>query len=346
MSEEAADSLRTECPCADTVEREEVRRDGRQSNKAFAQMASGGIAGSVAKTMTAPLSRLTILYQVSPILSATAGGTGAATHYPTNLSLYDAARRIVQTEGVRAFWKGNLTSVLHRFPYSAINFTAYETSKDLLVKRLRFKESPETRLVCGALSGAVACFACYPLDLVRTRLTVQPNGAGAGAIVQTLLQVCREEGVLGLYRGLLVSLAVSVPNLAIGFSVYGSMKERCLASGSPLLVQQPSSWGNNASPADGPRDLVLSPLGCMASGAVSGCLSSLLTFPADTVRRRMQVRGLVRHGTNSVSEIGRVFRTEGVRGLYRGILPELLKVTPMVGFTFCVYEASMRFLTA
>jgi hypothetical protein len=175
---------------------------------------------------------------------------------------------------------------------------------------------------------------------------VQPNGAGAGAIVQTLLQVCREEGVLGLYRGLLVSLAVSVPNLAIGFSVYGSMKERCLASGSPLLVQQPSSWGNNASPADGPQDLVLSPLGCMASGAVSGCLSSLLTFPADTVRRRMQIRGLVRHGTNSVSEIGRVFRTEGVRGLYRGILPELLKVTPMVGFTFCVYEASMRLLTA
>jgi len=340
MSEEAADEELHEL---------QSREDGRKSNKAFAQMASGGIAGSVAKTMTAPLSRLTILYQVSPMLSATAGGTGAVTHYPTNLSLYDAAKRIVQTEGVRAFWKGNLTSVLHRFPYSAINFTAYETSKDLLVKRLRFKESPETRLVCGAVSGAVACFACYPLDLVRTRLTVQPNGAGAGAIVQTLLQVTREEGVLGLYRGLYVSLAVSVPNLAIGFSVYGSMKERCLASGSPLLVQQPSSWGRGASSAaaaDRPREPVLSPLGCMASGAVSGCLSSLLTFPADTVRRRMQVRGLVRHGSDSVAESARIFKAEGFKGLYRGILPELLKVTPMVGLTFMTYEAAMRFLTA
>ncbi len=33
-----------------------------------------------------------------------------------------------------------------------------------------------------------------------------------------------------------------------------------------------------------------------------------------------------------------MLKTEGVRGMYRGIVPELLKVCPMVGITFCTYE--------
>lgn len=344
----------------------------RKQHKALGQMIAGGIAGSVGKTITAPLSRLTILYQVSPLLalssaSSSSSSAAAAHHYPSSLSLYSACRRILREEGLWSFWKGNLTSVLHRFPYSAINFTTYESLRDVLVRQMGYEESPQTRLVCGAMAGAVACFACYPLDLVRTRLTVSApssssSGGGAGSssrgsgtapshpigsaaprlaghtglrIVHTLQQVVRDEGVRGLYRGLLVSLSVSVPNLAIGFSVYGSMKERCLASDNRLLVAHRSTpTGTEAS---------LSPLGCMVSGAISGVLSSLVTFPADTVRRRMQVKGLVKPGgSGSLKESFKIVKAEGPFGLYRGILPELLKVTPMVGVTFMVYEACVR----
>lgn len=41
-------------------------------------------------------------------------------------SLWREASRIVNEEGVRAFWKGNLVTVAHRLPYSALNFYAYE----------------------------------------------------------------------------------------------------------------------------------------------------------------------------------------------------------------------------
>ena len=37
---------------------------------------------------------------------------------------------------------------------------------------------------------------------------------------------------------------------------------------------------------------------------------------------------------------------DGFRGLYRGIVPELLKVTPMVSITFCVYEFTYDWLNS
>lgn len=329
-------------------------------DRARRQMLAGGLAGCLGKTLTAPLSRLTILYQVSPLLSVSVPTTTVGPlHYPANLPLMSAMKRILQTEGFLSFWRGNLTSVLHRFPYSAINFTSYEFARDLLVDRLEFKESPEVRLFCGAIAGGVACFVCYPLDLARTRHTVTPGLTAATCvpfvrpglgIYNTLAQVVKEEGFRGLYRGLLVSLAVSVPNLAIGFSVYGTMKERCIKSGlsSLAIPSGPASASSNGAKS-------LTPLGCMVSGACSGVLSSLIVFPADTVRRRLQVKGLVPivhngHGRGngligaggSFGETLRILRAEGLRGLYRGILPELLKVVPMVSVTFMTYELVLR----
>ncbi len=185
-------------------------------------MLAGGIAGSVAKTVTAPLSRLTILYQVGNILSGPVAASdakssssgGAFMRKEFSGSLLESSKRIIKEEGFRAFWKGNMTSVLHRFPYSAINFSTYEICRNYLCNdnehnvsppnsknnssssicnnnnknssrsssgnsgvspRKCVSETPLTRFVSGAVSGAVACTACYPLDIIRTRLTVNTN---------------------------------------------------------------------------------------------------------------------------------------------------------------------------
>ncbi len=43
------------------------------------------------------------------------------------------AQKVIDRGGMLSLWKGNLTSVIHRFPYSAINFYCYETSLDFIV---------------------------------------------------------------------------------------------------------------------------------------------------------------------------------------------------------------------
>lgn len=321
-------------------------KEDKEVNKHNSWLA-GGVAGSVGKTVTAPLSRLTILYQVSPVLSSNSVTINRSTSIPLNVkqqeivikgSLYDVCLKVIREEGFKSFWKGNLTSILHRFPYSAINFSVYEMSKPIVVKRITAKkETPTVRLICGAISGAAACVACYPLDLIRTRLTVmQKPGIQSNSIFKTLFNIIKFEGIGGLYRGLTVSLVVSVPNLAIGFSAYGTGKEY-------LLKQDNNMYANNGH---------LTPIGALLCGSFSGITSSLIVFPADVVRRRMQVRGIVKNKLDNsivkkptaLEESIKIFKHEGIKGMYRGILPEILKVTPMVGITFCTYELIMDLL--
>lgn len=44
-------------------------------------------------------------------------------------SIWREASRIINEEGFRAFWKGNLVTIVHRLPYSSVNFYAYEQYK-------------------------------------------------------------------------------------------------------------------------------------------------------------------------------------------------------------------------
>lgn len=86
------------------------------------------------------------------------------------------------------------------------------------------------------------------------------------------------------------------------------------------------------------------PLGTMTKllcGGVAGSLSQTITYPLDLLRRRMQTCGIKELGyayTGSFNAIATIIRTEGVRGMYAGLWPNLVKVGPSIGTSFAVYE--------
>lgn len=158
------------------------RTSNARAVEALKQLFCGGMSGSIAKTITAPLSRLTILYQVHPMV------TTKDNRPKFSMSIRGGFSKIIERGGILSLWKGNGTSVLHRFPFSAINFFCYEGMLDILNGPQRLSDEDEddvnntneistfSRLVAGAFAGCTACIACYPLDLVRTRLTTQLDG--------------------------------------------------------------------------------------------------------------------------------------------------------------------------
>ncbi|XP_057459790.1 uncharacterized protein LOC130750290 [Actinidia eriantha] len=290
------------------------------------QLLAGGIAGAFSKTCTAPLARLTILFQVQGMQSDAA--------VLGNPSIWREASRIVNEEGFRAFWKGNLVTIVHRLPYSSVNFYAYDRYKNLLksVPGLETHKGSTSanifvHFVGGGLAGITAASATYPLDLVRTRLAAQRNTMYYRGIWHAIHTICRDEGFFGLYKGLGATLLGVGPSIAISFSVYEASK----------------SYWHVRRPDDSPVMVSL------ASGSLSGIASSTATFPLDLVRRRMQLEGVAGQArvykTGLFGTFGHIVRSEGLRGLYRGILPEYYKVVPSVGIVFMTYETLKKLLS-
>lgn len=120
--------------------------------------------------------------------------------------------------------RGNGTNVVRIVPYSASQFAAYEYCKTLLMAPGETELDTPRRLTAGAIAGIVSVVCTYPLDIVRTRLSVQSatlegnirNNNGVPqkklpGILPTMLQIYRTEGgMVGLYRGLWPTTLVSV----------------------------------------------------------------------------------------------------------------------------------------
>ena len=154
-------------------------------------------------------------------------------------------------------------TVIHRLPYSAINFWAYERITEMWRQHVPTEKSNSSlefsrRLVAGGLAGAMACTAvrvflqalgkgnmstaapaepannhillqAYPLDLVRTRLSAQVSNDYYKGIGSTLKTIVRDEGVGGLYRGLNATLLQVAPSLAINYAAYESLRAYFMA---------------------------------------------------------------------------------------------------------------------
>lgn len=292
---------------------------------------AGGIAGAASKTATAPLARLTILYQVRGFNHHGAASMRA-------LSMPEAFRQVIRQEGLLALWKGNGVTIIHRLPYSAVNFWAYERFTELWLRHFPSTTAPSDplvpsrqdvvrRLVAGGAAGMCACTLAYPLDLVRTRLAAQTTSHYYTGISHALRTIVKDEGVFGLYRGLRATLLQVAPSLAINYCAYETLRSQWLAHETTL--QAPT---------------VAMSLAC---GSVAGLVSSTATFPLDLVRRRMQLEGQAGHKKHYNSYWGAyrsILQREGFVGLYSGIIPEYCKVIPGVAIAFCSYEMCKKML--
>lgn len=290
----------------------------RDSNVAFW---AGGIAGAVSRTVVSPFERVKILLQVQ----------NSTTAY--NQGLFSAIAQVYREEGWRGMFRGNGLNCIRIFPYSAVQFVVYEACKKHMFHvdaAQRQQLDNWQRLLGGALCGGASVVATYPLDLVRTRLTIQTanlrklNRSRASAakppgIWELLRRIYREEGNLkGLYRGVWPTSLGVVPYVALNFAVYEQLKE-----------WTPQSEFSN--------------LYKLCMGAVSGGVAQTITYPFDLLRRRFQVLAmggneLGFHYSSVTDALVTIGKTEGLAGYYKGLTANLFKVVPSTAVSWLVYE--------
>jgi solute carrier family 25 phosphate transporter 23/24/25/41 len=166
-----------------------------QGKDQYWHILTGGIAGGISRTLTSPLERLKILRQTS------------SPEYQ-GLSIWQSLVKFNSSEGVKGFFRGNGSNVMRIVPFSAIEFYTFEYCKE----RLLPADNPRHKgrlLLCGSLAGIAASSLTYPLDFVRTMLTVQ-TGTKYKGMWDAGKQVYQAKGFFALYKGLFTSLLVPV----------------------------------------------------------------------------------------------------------------------------------------
>ncbi|KZP17967.1 mitochondrial carrier [Athelia psychrophila] len=311
---------------------------------------AGGAAGAASRTVVSPLERLKIIQQVQP--------RSADLRYK---GVWQSLLRMWREEGFKGYMRGNGINCLRIVPYSAVQFTTYEQLKRWFTLHGSKELDTPKRLTAGALAGITSVCSTYPLDLVRSRLSIAtafrnlPDPAkaskpivGAGGVKQALtsayhtattassnyqpttmwemtLKVMREEGgVRALYRGLVATAFGVAPYVGINFAAYEALRGVVTPPGKSTVSRK------------------------LACGALAGSISQTLTYPFDVLRRKMQVIGMKQSlgykYTGAFDALRVIVRTEGIPGLYRGLWPNLLKVAPSIATSFFTYELVKDYL--
>ncbi|KAM9099334.1 calcium-binding mitochondrial carrier protein SCaMC-3 isoform X2 [Sarcophilus harrisii] len=235
---------------------DEFSEQEKLSGMWWKQLVAGAVAGAVSRTGTAPLDRLKVFMQVHASKT-------------NQLNVLGGLRSMVQEGGIRSLWRGNGINVLKIAPESAIKFMAYEQIKWAIrgqQETLRVQE----RFVAGSLAGATAQTIIYPMEVLKTRLTLRQTGQYKG-LLDCARQILEQEGPRAFYKGYLPNVLGIIPYAGIDLAVYETLKNRWL--------QQDSHHS-----AD-PGILIL-----LACGTISSTCGQIASYPLALVRTRMQAQ--------------------------------------------------------
>lgn len=92
-------------------------------------------------------------------------------------------------------------------------------------------------------------------------------------------------------------------------------------------------------------DRAIHPIERLVFGAVAGMIGQSASYPLDIVRRRMQTASITGTDYSTIrSTIKRVFKEEGMRGLYKGLSLNWIKGPIAVGISFTTFDVTHNFL--
>ncbi|EPS93893.1 hypothetical protein FOMPIDRAFT_1026390 [Fomitopsis schrenkii] len=128
----------------------------------------------------------------------------------------------------RGIMRGYWVTVAREIPAYAGFYTAFEFSKRKFAERYGSQLPVWALLASGSTGGIAYWLACYPLDVVKSRVQLRatpPTGTPVQYIAHELKAIVTEGGWIGLFRGLSPSLLRSIPAAASTFAAFELTRE-------------------------------------------------------------------------------------------------------------------------
>lgn len=156
------------------------------------------------------------------------------------------------------------------------------------------------------------------------RLCLRSSALDCGRVASSSILlgvVCKDLGIKGMYKGSTITLLRDVPYSMIFFPLNATMQNWFM-----------DEHGNI-------------PLGgLLTAGMVAGCFAAGLMTPMDVIKTRVQAEKGNKLEVKFFDMFKKIFKTEGIKGLYKGAVPRMCVQAPLFSIACTAFELQKRYL--
>ncbi|KAF2831323.1 mitochondrial carrier [Ophiobolus disseminans] len=282
---------------------------GKDKNTpAFVSLAAGGIAGGVEGFISYPLEFAKTRVQLRE-------KKGVLT--PRNP--FVVVQQVYQKEGIRAVYKGCGPLVIGSIGKDAVRFLFFDQIKEAFADPTTGTLSPVRNLLAGMTAGVAASVtAVTPSERIKTAMIDDARHEKRfRSGWHATSTIWKEQGIVGLYRGLAGSTLKQASATAFRMGTYNVLKD----------YQKR-------------RDIKQSTAINFANGSVAGVVTTLTTQPFDVIKTRSQSA----LGMTTAESTKSILIDYGLRGFWKGTTMRLGRTVFSGGILFTSYEAAVKLI--
>ncbi|KAL3266408.1 hypothetical protein HHI36_010584 [Cryptolaemus montrouzieri] len=242
-------------------------------------------------------------------------------------SMIKCVKNTLLTEGIsKGLYAGTVPALVCNIAENSILFLSYGLCQKFIQKVNGISNVNQLTTLNNACAGSLASFfaslAICPTELIKCKLQAlhETNGKvniSDSASSKIVRHILKSEGIMGLYRGFVPTIAREMPGYFFFFGGY---------EGSRNLLASP---GQNKDEIGLWKTII--------SGGVGGALFWSTTYPIDVAKSRIQIYN---SGESLISLIMKISKNEGFLTLYHGLTPTLVRTIPATAALFVTYEYS------
>ncbi|KAG0353058.1 hypothetical protein BG005_007587 [Podila minutissima] len=324
-----------------------------KNEQSLKDLAFGSMAGVAGKFVEFPFDTVKVRLQTQPL------------DVPIFKGPFDCFRQTIRNEGFLGLYNGLSSPLVGAMLENAVLFVGYRRAQDAIREFVAVPDADGTgdaaplsiSMLClsGGISGVFASMVLTPVELVKCKLQVQqighlytkdsktgpkPKALHSGPL-SVIRHIYTQNGLRGFYLG---HFPTFLRETGGGAAWFGSYEAVCR-----LLIsheQAVAPVGTTVTQAD------LTAPQLMLAGAIAGMAYNFILFPADCIKSHIQtqdelrshhtIRGVPAPRQGFIATGKEIFRSEGIRGLYRGCGITVARSAPSSAVIFLTYEMLSR----
>ncbi|KAL0266825.1 UNVERIFIED_CONTAM: hypothetical protein PYX00_009264 [Menopon gallinae] len=241
--------------------------------------------------------------------------------------LFDCVQKMFRHEGILSFYKGILPPIMAETPKRAVKFFTFEQYKNFFSLGST-TVTPFIYSLAGAAAGVTEAIVINPFEVVKVSLQSDRNKLNLSPSTYSVTRQIIKTGGLGLNglnKGLTATVFRNGVFNMIYFGFYHSVKDKI-----PKIHDATGEFFKK-----------------LLIGFSAGTLASCMNIPFDVAKSRMQGPqpkiGEVKY-KSLFPTMHTIYKEEGWRALYKGLLPKVMRLGPGGAVMLVVYDLMSEFI--